>query len=599
MDFGQPATPPVPEAKKGRSLWVVIGIVFGLLVLAGVLWAACGRQTTPEPPVLPEITLPPATDPVCERVDAVGKIIIGTAGDYPPFEYYPQGRTLDGFDIALMKQVGLAMGKPVEFRDYAFQGLLSAIQLGEIDGAIAAITVTDQRASQVAFSQPYYFGRGAAVVRTDSGIASLSSAADMAGKRIGVERATVYESWAEENLVAAGVIPATSLFAYEKADHAVRDLLEQRVDVVLLDDQVAKTVATDPQLMVAGEGPVGQSYAIAVPMGANCWLGRINDALVVLESTGTIDDLAQEYIGIVPPPAPEPTPGAPTPVPVPTATPAVCTDSSQYVMDLTYDDQGGTNAPDVAPGQNFTKGWRIRNSGTCTWTDQYRLDYVGGNNNAALMDGEPVYVVGQVSSGQTYDFYVDLTAPSGVYGEMVGRWQMVNPVDQAFGQTVFVMVDVIPPDQPTPSPQPTRTPEPTATGLPTQPPQPTATPEPTVSPNPLEGLTFGFYAIGGQPTLAGAMPTLAFGSEGVLSGYDGCNMFQGSYAVQPAGASQGALTIVLGPGTTLACPEDVMTQAQTFMTALSQVTAYSYSSRNVLLALLDITATEILSGQLQ
>jgi hypothetical protein len=61
---------------------------------------------------------------------------------------------------------------------------------------------------------------------------------------------------------------------------------------------------------------------------------------------------------------PTSTPGAP----VPTATPAACIDSSQYVMDLTDDDKNGTAPPKVQQGQSFTKGWRIRNSGTCTWT---------------------------------------------------------------------------------------------------------------------------------------------------------------------------------------------------------------------------------------
>lgn len=590
-ELQQPSTT-VGEPRKGRPVLLIAAGILGVCLLVVVLWAAFGRQAAPEPPVLPEATLPPATDPVCQRVDANGKIVVGTSGDYPPFEYYIQGRTLDGFDIALMQQIGLALGRPVEFRDYAFQGLLSAIQLGEIDAAIAAITVTDERASQVAFSVPYYFGRGAAVVRTDSGISGMTSAADFAGKRVGVELATVYESWAEENLVAAGIIPDSALFTYEKADHAIRDLLEQRLDVVLLDDQVAQSLATDPQLSVAGEGPVAQQYAIAVQLGTDCWVGRINDALVVLERDGVIDDLAQEYLGIDRLPVPVPTPGAPTATPVPTATPAVCTDSSQYVMDLTYDDQGGTNAPDVAPGENFTKGWRVRNSGTCTWTDKYSLDYVGGNNNAAQMDGEPVSVVGQVASGATYDFYVDLTAPSGVYGEMVGRWQMFNPVDQAFGETVFVMVDVV-----APTPVPTQAPPATGTPQPTPTIQPTATIPPL--PNPLEGQTFGFYAIGGQPTLAGATPRLGFGADGVVSGFDGCNTFTGTYTVLPAGTSQGALTILPGPGTTLACAQDVMTQAQAFMTALGQVTAYSYPSRGVLLALLDITATEVLSGQLQ
>jgi hypothetical protein len=190
-----------------------------------------------------------------------------------------------------------------------------------------------------------------------------------------------------------------------------------------------------------------------------------------------------------------------------------CIDSSQYVMDLTYDDEGGTNPPTVQPGEEFTKGWRIRNSGTCLWTADYRLNYVGGNSSAAQMDGEAVRVEGEVPAGQTYDFDVDLVAPSGVYGVQQARWQMQDPASLFFGQTVWVMVDVL---APTPGPTaapPTATTQPEATipseATPTAPAGGTVTVEPTLTPppteppppGPLEGSTFAYYAIDGQPTI--------------------------------------------------------------------------------------------------
>jgi heat shock protein HslJ len=337
---------------------------------------------------------------------------------------------------------------------------------------------------------------------------------------------------------------------------------------------------------------------------------RINRALAALSSEGVINQIAQTYIGAVPVPIPTPTPGVPlaTPTPAATPTPPGCIDSSEYVLDLTYDDQRGTAPPTVQPGQDFDKGWRIRNSGTCAWGPDYRLNYVGGNNTAAQMDGEPVNVVGEVPPGQTYDFYVDLTAPSGVYGVIQGRWQIQNPGNVFFGQTVWVMVDVV-----APTPGPTKTTQPTATasptGQPTQPPTATATgtvqptepppPSPTPTPNPLAGSTFEFYAIGGQPTIPGTVLSTSFGSAGELSGASGCNTFQGTYVVEPAGTSQGGITITLGPPTTLSCPEDVMLQEQAFLTALTESTAYLYPPRGILFSLLNAAGDEVLNGELK
>jgi ABC-type amino acid transport substrate-binding protein/heat shock protein HslJ len=605
-----PSQPTLPDDQVGkkRSPWALIGLIAAIIILAGLVWALIGRK--PAAPAPSPTAIPTVSDAVCDRVDSSGKIIVGTSGDYPPFEYYQSGRSLDGFDIAVMNQIGLAMGKQIEYRDYAFDGLLNAVQLGEVDAAIAAITVTTDRQSVVDFSDSYYFGRGAVLVLADAGITGVTSAADLAGKRVGVERGTVYQSWAEANLVEAGVIPESDLFAYEKAEHAVNDLQLGRLDVVLLDDQAAASYAADSRLAVAGEGPVAQTYAIALPKGADCWRARLNMALTILVEGGFLAEDAKNYLGAILQPIPSPTLGAPAP----TATPAVCVDSSEYVQDLTYDDQNGKAPPTVQPGQKFTKGWRLRNSGTCTWTSSYSLDYVGGNNKAAQMDGDPVNVVGQVTSGQTYDFYVDLTAPSGVYGQMIGRWQMFNPVDQAFGQTVFVDVIVV---SPTPGPSPTKGPTVTSTPPPTDTPQPTAVPPtatntlppaptatatlltPTPFPDPLEGKTFGFYAINGIPTIPTVIPSLSFEEDGTLTGSDGCNTFEGTYTIQVTSKSQGELAIDVGIGTNLACPEDVMTQAQDFRTGLSEVTAYSYPPKGTLLSLLDQEGSAILDGDLQ
>jgi heat shock protein HslJ len=231
------------------------------------------------------------------------------------------------------------------------------------------------------------------------------------------------------------------------------------------------------------------------------------------------------------------------------------------------------------------------------------------------MDGEPVYITAPVEAGQTYDFYVDLTAPSGVYGVLQGRWQMQAPGGIFFGQTVWVMVDVV---APTPGPtatvtatattapttQPTAAPttQPTAGVTATSAPPPTAIPTPTPTPDPLFGLTFGFYAIRDQATIPNVPLTVTFGNlegTGGLSGFDGCNTFGGTYSVTPTSASQGGLTISLGLGTTAACEPEIMDQAQAFREALSLTTAYVYPPRSLLLELLDQSGTETLSGELQ
>ena len=89
------------------------------------------------------------------------------------------------------------------------------------------------------------------------------------------------------------------------------------------------------------------------------------------QETGTVDNTPATA---TPAATPVATPGVPTP----TATPEPCIDEMAFVGDLNLDDQNMTAPPVMAPGQNFSKGWRMRNSGTCTWAPDYAIAYVNG-----------------------------------------------------------------------------------------------------------------------------------------------------------------------------------------------------------------------------
>ncbi|MCJ7511591.1 MAG: transporter substrate-binding domain-containing protein, partial [Anaerolineales bacterium] len=121
---------------KWKSM-VLAGMVLGLLA------AACAPATA---------------DPTWDRIQANGKMVAGTTGDYAPFEYYNEQFVLDGFDVALIKAIGQKIGVPIEMNDFAFDGLGAALQIGQIDAAIAAISVTDERLAVVDFSNVYYVG---------------------------------------------------------------------------------------------------------------------------------------------------------------------------------------------------------------------------------------------------------------------------------------------------------------------------------------------------------------------------------------------------------------------------------------------------------
>ena len=142
----------------------------------------------------------PGTTDDWAKVKAAGKIVVGTAADYPPFEFYSSNYQLDGFDIALFKELGQRLGVQVEFNDFAFDGLLDTLRLGQVNTAIGAISVTPDRKQVVDFSNLYYIGEDAALMRSDAK-EEIRSATDLKDKKVGVQRGTTYEAMVQQELV--------------------------------------------------------------------------------------------------------------------------------------------------------------------------------------------------------------------------------------------------------------------------------------------------------------------------------------------------------------------------------------------------------------
>jgi len=143
-------------------------------------------------------------------------------------------------------------------------------------------------------------------------------------------------------------------------------------------------------------------------------------------------------------PTETPTPSI-TPSPTPTEIPC---DRAEFVMDVTIPD--GT---DMDPGEAFTKTWRLENNGSCTWTTDYDLIFVDGED----MGPDVVALTGTVSPGETIDVSINLTAPSDP-GNYKGYYKLRNAGGVNFGIgsganiAFYVEIEILDPTQ-TPEPK--------------------------------------------------------------------------------------------------------------------------------------------------
>ena len=186
--------------------------------------AAPAEDTTEEAAPAEETT----AEAAASEALADGVLTVGTNAEFPPFEYVGDDGEADGFDIALIKAIGEKLGVEVQVENMEFASLVTSIG-SKIDVAIAGMTVTDERKESVDFSDPYYEAVQYVILPEGSEIATAD---DLVGKTIGVQLGTTGDFIASD-------IADTTVSQYNKAVDAVNDLINGKVDCVIIDKNPA------------------------------------------------------------------------------------------------------------------------------------------------------------------------------------------------------------------------------------------------------------------------------------------------------------------------------------------------------------------------
>jgi hypothetical protein len=127
-----------------------------------------------------------------------------------------------------------------------------------------------------------------------------------------------------------------------------------------------------------------------------------------------------------------------TSVPTTTITPTVtgpCTNNLTFIEDVTIPDD--TTVP---AGSSMDKQWLVTNSGTCNWDSTYHLRWTGGETFGASEE----QALFPARAGTQATLRILFTAPT-VEGIYQSAWQAFGPDGTAFGDAVFITVNVSPP----------------------------------------------------------------------------------------------------------------------------------------------------------
>ncbi|MDN3555938.1 transporter substrate-binding domain-containing protein [Halomonas maura] len=216
-----------------------------------------------------------------------------TDPSFVPFEMMDQETgEMVGFDMDIIAELAERAGFDYNLRTMDFNGIIPAVQTGNVDIAIAGITITDERAEIVDFSDPYYDSGLRILVGANDD--SVETVEDLEGKKIGTKIGSTSYDYLEENLgESADITP------YPGSSDMYMALLGGSVDAVFYD---APNVGYFSQTRGEGRtkvvGPLyeGQQYGIVFVQGSE-WVEPVNEALAAMKEDGTYDEIHAKWFG--------------------------------------------------------------------------------------------------------------------------------------------------------------------------------------------------------------------------------------------------------------------------------------------------------------
>lgn len=220
---------------------------------------------------------------------------VGTSPDFPPFEFINETTNeIVGIDIDLVKLVAQKIGYEVEIVPIDFDGLIPALQAGQIDIVASGMTITEDRSKVVDFSIPYWEANQAILIAKGSQF-KPRSLEDLNGKVVGVQTGTTAEELVTKyiNETSANI----QVKSYTSYILATQDLLNGRIDVVIVDEPVARALQRTYNVETTATIETGERYGFAVRKGNTELLSAINKALSEILSSQEWINIISKYTG--------------------------------------------------------------------------------------------------------------------------------------------------------------------------------------------------------------------------------------------------------------------------------------------------------------
>ena len=258
---------------------MVCAMRFPVLLAALLFVTACGEEKTYESTL--------------DKVLDTKVLIVGTEPNFPPFETKNEKGEFVGFDMDMVRLLASELGVELRLEEMEFPSLIPALKTGKIDLIASGMTAKPERAKSVSFTDPYFHTALCLLVNRKSGI---GSAADIGAHKIAVKQGTTGQMNAPE------LFPEAELVVMQNETDCSNEVAFGRVDAFLYDQlSIVKAHDKHKETTLALLEPLTKEpYSMAVRLGDQRFLDRINEFLVVIRADGRYQELRDKYLAGIP-----------------------------------------------------------------------------------------------------------------------------------------------------------------------------------------------------------------------------------------------------------------------------------------------------------
>ena len=256
---------------------------------AGFFLVACGKKEAPPAAVVAPAPAASAPAPAPARV-----YVVGTDAAYAPFESQNEKGEIVGFDIDVVKAIAAKAGIEVKFVNTPWEGIFNALNQGDRDLLVSAVTITDERKQTMDFSAPYFDAQQLIAVKGTSKVAKFD---DLKKLKVGVQTGTT----GDEAVSKLQGKTSANIKRFESTPLALKELEAGGVDAVVADNGVVihyvNNNAGSKFKTVADASFTPEQYGLPVKKGNTELLEKLNKGLAGIKADGSYDKIYAQYFG--------------------------------------------------------------------------------------------------------------------------------------------------------------------------------------------------------------------------------------------------------------------------------------------------------------